>query len=249
MSDSPGKQPQQIPAGVKIAIAVLFIGIVIACLLPATGSRTAPKRTACKNNLKQLGLALHNYHDAYDMFPPAYVADARGRPEHSWRVFALPYIDQAVLYNRYRFDEPWNGPHNSELAENTLMVYQCPSDAEQREEPVAWTSYVAVVGPHTVWPGAEATKIRDITDGTTNTLLVAESRNTGIHWMEPRDLHIGQMAMTLNPVGGQGISSQHWGGAHALLGDGSVHFISEGVDPALLRRLMERDDGEDVGAF
>src|SRR5262249_42952585 len=77
---------------------------------------TVARRSQCKNNLKQIGLAMFNYHDAYGCFPPAYIADADGRPMHSWRVLLLPFLDEAARYRKYRFDEPWDGPNNSELA-------------------------------------------------------------------------------------------------------------------------------------
>ncbi|MFN0054259.1 MAG: DUF1559 domain-containing protein, partial [Planctomycetales bacterium] len=85
------------------ALAVLLVcgGILAALLLPAVQqAREAARRTQCKNNLHQIGLALHNYHDAFNSFPPAYIPDASGRPMHSWRVLILPFLDQAPLYQR-----------------------------------------------------------------------------------------------------------------------------------------------------
>jgi hypothetical protein len=202
----------------------------------------------CKNNLHLIGLALHNYHDLYGCFPPAYIADERGRPMHSWRVLILPFIDQAPLYNLYRFDEPWDGPNNSKFASVRIPIYQCPADVEEREEPTNWTSYVAVIGPHTCWPGTEPIKLRDVSDGADKTLLVVEVANSGIHWMEPRELHVTQMAPAINAAG-MGISSPHAGGANGLLGDGAVRFVSEKTPAETVRRLIERDDGEAVGEF
>src|SRR5690349_21111160 len=75
-------------------------------------ARLAAQRSSCNCNLKQIGLALHNYHDTYGSFPPAYVADAEGRPMHSWRVLILPFIDCNDLYKEYNFSEPWSSPDN-----------------------------------------------------------------------------------------------------------------------------------------
>ena len=206
----------------------------------------------CKNSFKAIAHGLHNYHDVFESFPPAYIGDDRGWPQHSWRVLHLPYIAEYIkpnAYGDYRFDEDWNGPTNSQLARPMPHVYRCPADDRDGPNGLTWTSCVAIVGEHTCWPGSEPISIADISDGTSNTLLVVESHNTGIHWMEPRDLRIGQMAMTVNSAGGQGVSSSHTGGAHVVFGDGSVRFVSEHTDPRTLRRLMQRNDGEDVGEF
>src|SRR4051812_10595310 len=77
----------------------------------------------CLGHLKEIGIALHNYHADYGVFPPAYVADASGRPLHSWRVLILPYLEQKPLYNRYNFSEPWDGPNNRRLASQMPGVY------------------------------------------------------------------------------------------------------------------------------
>jgi prepilin-type processing-associated H-X9-DG protein len=233
-----------------LGLALVVVGLLVAVLWPPLQSRReASPRAICKNNLHQIGLALHNYHDKFGCFPPAYIADERGRPTHSWRVLLLPYIDQAPLYNLYRFDEPWDGPNNSQLARHIIDIYQCPTDAKERDTPQNWTSYVAVIGPHTCWPGSESVSISDIfSDGTSQTLLVVEVHNSGIQWMEPRDLHVTQMAPKINAAG-MGISSPHEGGANGLLADGAVRFVSEQTPAETVRRLIERDDGEAVGKF
>ena len=113
---------------IELLVVIAIIAVLIALLLPAVQqAREAARRSACKNNLKQIGLALHNYHNAYGSFPPAFVPDAEGHPAHSWRVLLLPYVDGEELYSLYRFDEPWNGPHNSKLADKIPSVYRCPS--------------------------------------------------------------------------------------------------------------------------
>ena len=227
-------------------IALVVVGLLVAVLWPPLQSRRdASPRTICKNNLHQIGLALHNYHDKFGCFPPAYIADERGRPMHSWRVLLLPYIDQAPLYNLYRFDEPWDGPNNLQLARHTIAAYQCPTDAKERDTPQNWTTYVAVIGPHTCWPGSESVSISDIfSDGTSQTLLVVEVRDSGIHWMEPRDLHVTQMSPRINPSHGQGISSHHGDGAGGVAADGGVRYFSEQLSPSELTSLLTIDGKE-----
>jgi hypothetical protein len=211
-------------------------------------------RAECKNDLQAIVMALHNYHDAHGIYPPAFIADDRGRPLHSWRVLILPYFDSAgderyrQLYDRYDFSEPWNGPHNAQLLGVVPAVYQCPADRRHAAEPT-WTSYLAIVSTRTCWPGPDAITQRDILDGASNTLLVVESHHSGIHWMEPRDLHVTQMAPTINARAGQGISSDHAGGAHVTFADGGGRFLRKQLAQETLRRLIERDDGEPVGEF
>jgi prepilin-type processing-associated H-X9-DG protein len=176
----------------------------------------------CSNNLKQIGIALHNYHDRYGSLPPAYIADNDGHPVHSWRVLILPFLDQQRLYDRYRFDEPWDGPNNIKLVEEMPFVFQCPSN--QSDEKTCM-NYLAVIGPQTTWPGDTPVRFSDIADGTSNTWLVVEVADSGIAWSEPRDLHVLQMAPVVNAPAGQGISSKHPGGAQVLYADGSVHFV------------------------
>jgi hypothetical protein len=228
-----------------VAVLAVFVALL---LLPAVSNPPITRRSMCKNHLHLIGLALHNYHDVYGCFPPAYIADENGQPMHSWRVLILPYIDQAPLYNQYRFDEPWNGPNNSKLASITIPSYQCPANVDEQKELQQWTSYVAVIGPHTCWQGTEPVPISQITDGTSVTLLVVETRNSGIHWMEPRDLHVTQMPLTVNAPG-MGFSSLHEGGASGLLADGSVRFVHETISAETVLRLIERDDGEPVGEW
>ena len=97
----------------------------------------------------QILLALHNYHSEYNALPPAYVADANGKPMHSWRVLILPYMEQSALYNRYKFNEPWNGPNNITLLNSMPSIFACPS---RFSNPTNLTSYVAVTGPGTMFP-------------------------------------------------------------------------------------------------
>jgi type II secretory pathway pseudopilin PulG len=228
-----------------------LILVAIALLLPPVQrSRTAARRSQCKNNLKQIGLALHNYHDTFGCFPPAYIADEYGRPMHSWRVLILPYIDQALLYNQYRFDEPWDGPNNSRLADRIGNTFLCPSDpATYGEQRGQMTNYVAILGPDTAWPDSQSVKLTDIQDGTSNTILVVEVAHSDIHWMEPRDLDLPPMKLNINPESGPGASSGHTGGIHALLGDGSVRFLSDTLPEPTFRALLTIHGGEKIGDY
>ncbi len=229
---------------VELLVCIVVLGVLIALLLPAIESaRPAARRSQCNNNLKQIALALHHYHGKYGCFPPAYVADKNGRPMHSWRVLILPFMEQKRLYDQYRFDEPWDGPNNRHLAATVLQAYRCPSDDSGSPTD---TNYVAVIGPETAWPGSKCIGQNDIGDGTSNTILVVEVHQSGIHWMEPRDLHVIQMAPGINPKAGQGISSAHLGGAQVAFADGSTRFLSESIAPATLGKLLTIRGGESL---
>jgi prepilin-type processing-associated H-X9-DG protein len=232
----------------SIAVILLFMVLVLgALLLPAVqAAREAARRNMCTNNLRQIWIALQHYHDEQNSFPPAYVVDDKGEPMHSWRVLVLPYLEEPeaqAVYDQYDFDEPWNGPNNIKLADQIPLVYCCPSS----DAPLNETSYVAVVGPETAWPGASSTTIDDITDGLSNTIAVVEATQAGIPWLEPRDLTVEQALEGINPPETQtAISSEHRGGANALYLDGSVHFLFDDTDSQTLRAQMSVDGGADA---
>ena len=128
--------------------------------------RETANRMTCAGKLKQLGLALLNFQEIYGCLPPAYIADEHGRPMHSWRVLILEIMSREDIYQKYDFSEPWNGPHNSRLAaqfnHHDRTWLQCPS--EDQADPM-WTSYLAVVGRHTLWPGPWPGEVTDAAAG------------------------------------------------------------------------------------
>jgi hypothetical protein len=231
--------------GVPLGIACVMAAGFLCLFLAAADSRPAARRSACSNNLKQIALALQIYHDVHGSFPPAYIANENGRPMHSWRVLILPYIEEQALYDKYRFDEPWDGPNNRMLEGYMPGVFRCPSE-KRTNAPSLMTSYVAVVGPETVWPEDKTSRFGDFQDGASQTILVVESHNAGIHWMEPRDLHTGQMAREINPMYGQGICSCHGtkndqgrgNAAQVALVDGSVRSLENDLSREELEALL-----------
>ena len=227
-----------------IAIIVLAIfGFLLALLMPREGRGPVPPRVICSHNLGRIALAMHNYHNAYGCFPPACITDEDGRPMHSWRVLLLPFLEQAPLHDLYDFDEPWDGPNNRKLAGDPLAIFNCPGE---NKYPSTATDYLVVVGPETMWPGSEPMNLDECTDGPGNTILVVEVANSDIHWMEPRDLHVRQMAPSINPPAGQGISSFHTGGANVAMVDGRVEFLPDTTTPEELRRMLSRSGGERI---
>ena len=190
---------------------------------------------------------MHNYHDKYGCFPPAYIADAKGRPLHSWRVLLLPYMEQGTLYDRLKLDEPWDSPHNRSILKNkdAAQWFQCPSALNPKDE----TSYVMSVGADTISDGPHSVRLEDIKDGSARTIMIVEVKDSGIHWAEPRDLDFKGMSFRINDPNGKGIGSYHPGIANVLFADGSVRSIRNDVDPKLLKSLITINGKEDVSEF
>ena len=113
----------------------VVLGILIGLLLPAISAvQEAAKKAACSSNLHQISLAMLNYENANGHFPPAYVADEKGRPMHSWRVLILPYLEEGELYKQYNMNEPWDSPHNRTLAAKMPKVYRCPTSRSRNPQ-------------------------------------------------------------------------------------------------------------------
>lgn len=197
-------------------------------------------QSLCNNNLKALGIAMHNYHDIYQSFPPAYVADEEGTPMHSWRVLLLPFLGRQDLYNRYDFDEPWDSPNNSLLFSMTPSEYACPDDMLGGYDQ---TSYAMIVGPGMLSDGETPTRFADIKDGTSNTLMFVEAHGAGIVWTEPRDLDGATMSFLIN-TGSVGELQGHLGHVKAVFCDGSIHDLPDTTPPENTRAMATIAGGE-----
>jgi prepilin-type processing-associated H-X9-DG protein len=224
-------------AGIALGSVGSLLGIAIsaALLLPLiqAGSQAA-QRAQCINNLKQIGLAMHNFHDKENHLPPATIADARGNPGLSWRVALLPYLGLDSLYQQFKLDEPWDSPNNARLIAQIPPVYICPGDLSGTK---GSTHYQAIVGSGSAFDQAPGNPISGFTDGTSNTLLVVEGTNA-VPWTRPDDIDLATIAGS--------IGSRHPGGANALFADGSVRFLKTTINPVLLQALGTRNGGEVV---
>ena len=206
--------------------------------VPIRQVRELARRSQCTNNLKQIALAMHNYHDAYRTFPPAYSKGTDGKPLLSWRVHILPYLEQKSLYDEFHKDEPWDSEHNKSLISRMPAVYACPSGSRTLAKE-GKTTYLTPRGPATIFPGAEAFGIKDVLDGTSNTILVVDASDAAaVTWTKPDDWDI---AVELKP---QGLFGHHLKGTNFGLADGSVQFLKETITPKLLHDLTTRNGGE-----
>lgn len=309
---------------IELLVVIAIIAILIALLLPAVQqAREAARRTQCRNNLKQMGLALHNYHDVHKCFPPGYLGNTTNcsmirngvspnvAQGWGWGTFILPFLDQANVYNQMNVnvhqvvcDVPTGAADNPAVGNpasgrHVLAVFKCPTAtdpdvfwATNNISPLAnqhsKSNYVGVCGsgtfdgfdPATGFKGAfgdgwkvGCTRIRDETDGTSNTFMIGEvyrkdndgnytnwisgvggERRPGRWFGMAADDQTACMVRQLRPTGSFAINggsfnafaSQHAGGAFFLLSDGGVRFISENGDQATVSRFGTINDGEVV---
>jgi len=236
--------PALTPAWRWGALGLTLVGLGVAApLMNPRGCEHTPKNQ-CMNNLRLVALALHGYHYDHGCFPPAYLADAAGKPMHSWRVLILPYMEQKELYAAYNFAEPWDGPNNRTLAGQMPRLYACPGGPPADR---GLTSYAAIAGPGTAFPGGTSSSLTDIRDGPSTTLLLVEAADAGIPWLEPRDLDVRTMGPHLNEATAPGISALHAGGGpNVALADGSTRRLTRSPAPEAVRILATIDGGEAI---
>jgi len=201
---------------------------------PAKVEKTqqAPSRMQSVNNLKQIGLAMHAYHDANKRFPLHAIYSKDGKPLLSWRVAILPFVDESALYNQFKLDEPWDSEHNKKLISKMPVVYKIGDPGEGK------THYVVFTGPMTVFDGTNKIGLASITDGASNTGLVFEGKDPVI-WTKPDDLVLPKKGEKLPEVGGV-----FKGGFNMAFCDGSVRWVTQDIDPVILRSVITRNGGE-----
>lgn len=168
--------------------AAVVTAVAVAVFEPLLGAkRTPPSRPTCVSNLKQIGLALHNYHDTYGCFPPAVLRGPGGEPWHSWRVLILPYVEARDLYEAYDFSQPWSSPKNLRLLAKMPEVYRC-----EKVRGVC-TPYLAVRGDDTAWPDEPIT-LDDFAGGVGNALSVIELTHRALPWTRAEDISAEALA-------------------------------------------------------
>jgi len=192
---------------IELLVVIAIIAILIGLLLPAVQKvREAAFRVQCHNNLKQLGLALHAFHDANKALPVNRAGPGAGFGYHGWGMRILPYLEQDNLYKRWQMDKDFFAPENRAVVGEPIKVYQCPATDQPRFiDPVilsgansgtkaAVSNYMPcanIFDPR--FPGGMLVrvgaleganrKITDITDGTANTILLAEQAGRPDHWI------------------------------------------------------------------
>lgn len=231
----------------------LFIGVF--CCALACGfwfwiiepAKEAKRKMQCVNNLKQIGLGLHNYADVYKLLPAAFAVDSNQQPMHSWRLSILWLSSSTgpAFKDPFRYNERWDSPSN--LANSNRMgglTYYCPSSPTS--QPRTHANYVMPVGPGAISDGASYTAFSQIRDGLANTIAAAEVANSDIYWTEPRDLPLERMSFRVNDRSQPSISSAHRGAAVVVFADGHTQALSNSIDPNVLRALLTIDGGEAI---
>jgi hypothetical protein len=229
------QQGATLQASASLKIDVATVGMTL--LEAVQKVREAASRTQAQNNLKQIALAMHNYHDTIGRFPPQATYDKNGKPMLSWRVMILPYIEQQNLYNQFHLDEPWDSEHNKKLLAKMPTVYASPSDEKSHKDHT--THYQGFVGKGAFFEGKKGIGIADIPDGTSNTIMIVEA-SKAVPWSKPEDLPYDP-AKELPKLGLPGAK-----GFLASLCDGSVRFFSPTIKPMTLRNLITRNDGNPI---
>lgn len=307
---------------IELLVVIAIIGVLIGLLLPAVQKvREAANRMTCLNNCKQIGLAVHNFHDTYGFlspigadspYLPGGVPAVTPRVRHGYFQFLLPYVEQGNLAKDYRWDKDFRDPLNRTVVSTQLKVVQCPSAPANRVDrfdendgAVRWTGVTTACGDYApardihdslitlglvdnypvearaaaMAPQNSTNRISDLTDGSSNTILIAEcagrpqqwrngqmigngtapNRNSGGGWAD-RGAEFGYRGFNTvtNQRGGPcpmncdnngGIYAFHSGGANMVLGDGSGRFISATVSVRIVARLVTRAAGDIPGDF
>ena len=299
---------------IELLVVIAIIAVLVSLLLPAVQqAREAARRTQCKNHLKQIGLAIHNYHDVHSVLPNVNAGGVSYSTLQGVSLFVsiLPMMDQANAFHLFDFNKINNDPDNLAVVSQRLPFYLCPSsptrrpvpdsncaDADAGRAPGNYAACIGTTNHNPYWsftPGASApnlngalvytdtasgkTRFRDITDGTSNTLMVGETaynlpdytfssgtcvgqpRYSFTYWANP---YPGSASATtqygFNPhdIAGDGVYDLNWfhtfrsdheGGVQFVFVDGSVHFISENIDSNLLDALATRAGGEVIGEY
>ena len=157
--------------------------IAVGLLLPAVQKvREAAARAQATNHLKQLGLAMHNYHDTFMRLPPAAIVDKNGKPLLSWRVAILPYLEQGELYRKFKLDEPWDSENNKPLIALMPKLY---TDPRSPTEP-GLTYFKVFNGKGAMFDGAKGLNLAAIRDGSSNTVMIGAGGDAVI-WTKPDD--------------------------------------------------------------
>lgn len=189
------------------------------------------------NKLKQISLGMLNYHDTYRQYPLARnpkLFNDEGKPYLSWRVHLLPFMDQGPLYKQFKLDEPWDSPHNKELLKELPDVYRDPQDPLDSTN----TRFVVLTGPGTPFAGQYGPSIRDMRDGTSNTVLaLVAGDDKAVPWTKPEDIAFDPNA-PIACLGNVGPA------LFCVKADGAAHSIKPSIPPDVFKGLVSPAGGE-----
>lgn len=202
-------------------------------------SRQAAQATQSMNNLKQMMLAMHNYHDVYGHFPMASSIKKDGTRLLSWRVYILPFIEQDALYRQFHLNEPWDSEHNKTLIAKMPKIYAAPTLSPMTAEK-GMTTYVVPVGKGTMFSRDKGTRLQDVSDGTSNTVAILEANEkNAVIWTKPDDVDVDADGLLKK-------LQENDGTFMVAFADGSVRRIKLTIAPNMLKFLLQMSDGNVV---
>jgi prepilin-type N-terminal cleavage/methylation domain-containing protein len=247
---------------VELLVVVAIIATLMGLLLPAVQkARAAAAATACKNNLRQIGLALQQYHDQVGAFPIGCLewrptATSTGR-QLAWSAFLLPYLERGDISSRFDYSKAFDDPANLPAAQMIVATYICPG--ARRSEPtvsgLGATDYGGMIGERIMSPNQPfkgimvydiAYRLSDVTDGASCTIIIAEdSHSSDGQWANGLNVFDQAFAINQGPPFENDMRSDHpAGGAHAAFADGSAHFLRQTIALPVLAALCTRAGGE-----
>jgi len=261
---------------VELLVVIAIIGILVALLLPAIqAAREAARRAQCKNNLRQIGIALHNHLDARKAFPVGCTSCLSiPKRQLSWSMFLLPYLEEARTFALLDQSQAYNSDVNRQAASTILPVYLCPSTSTMPDrdgfttgdvnrngmwdkgDDLAYTDYGGMFGwGDPAYPYMNGIMIYDqqiraarVVDGLSHTIAVAEDTGRGpkrnSSWIDGQNAF--DQTNRVNLTQNNEMWSDHPGGVHVALCDGSVQFLGEETDLAVLAALCTRSGGETI---
>lgn len=221
--------------GVLLMMALVCGGILLALLLPAvSAARSAARDMQTSNNLKQVGLAIHNYHSVYRQLPAAAGTDAAGNPIWSWRVALLPFVEQNVTWEQWQKDQAWNSQANLPLCLPLPFAYANPKEADPSSDQ---THVFAIRHPQSMMSGESTLTFDSVTDGLSNTMLAVYLPWRTTSWAAPEDISLAELqAEFAKATPAETIQ--------VLFGDGAVLRFSDPLDAETIEAMVTRDGGE-----
>ncbi len=202
-------------------------------------------RMSSRNNLKQIGLALHNYHDENNSFPLGQIDNEQGKAIHGWLTSLLPFVEHQELYEQIDLNVPWDDQVNRKVFEQRLTVYNNPAirKEEQLIDSATGLPVAHYAGNMRVIQRNYGVKFREITDGTTQTILAGEVNSQFQPWGKPS--HLRDPALGINKHS-YGFGSPYEGSILVLYADGHCNSLSDNIDPQILKALSTPDGGEEI---
>jgi hypothetical protein len=229
---------QTLPIGSLTVFPPLMMYFWLERSIPSGPLPTQQNRSM--DNLKMLGMALMNYHGAYNAFPSTAAGQKPNQPPVSWRVLILPYVEELALYQQYHFDQPWDSEANKKLIAHMPEVFKAPGSRKSTE---GKTNYLAAVGGPYALAADQGRKMAAFTDGTSNTILLVEAIDErAVPWTKPEDFTPDKSKPATGLVGLRPDAFL------ALAADGAVHLVPADTSAETLHALFTRAGGE-VAAF